>query len=263
VKVTGQRVLLTGATGGLGIAIARRLAAAGADLVLSGRRVDVLEPLADELGAEVVAADLSGAGGAEGLAAAAGEVDVLVANAGIPASGRLETYSVEQIDRALDVNLRAPIVLVHALTPGMVARGSGHVVFISSIAGKTATPGTALYNATKYGLRGFSLALRADLRPHGVGVSTIFPGFIRDAGMFADTDIRLPFGVGTRSPDAVAKAVVRAVARNKAEIDVAPLLLRAGGIVGGIAPDLVARVSRLGGSEQIVLDFERAQMDKR
>ena len=262
-KLSGQRVLLTGATGGLGAAIARRLAGAGAELILSGRRVDVLEPLASELGAEVLAADLSDADAVAGLAAAAGDVDVLVANAGIPASGRLETYSVEQIDRALDVNLRAPIVLVHALTPGMAARRNGHVVFISSIAGKTATPGTALYNATKYGLRGFSLALRADLRPHGVGVSTIFPGFIRDAGMFADTDIKLPFGVGTRSPDAVAKAVMRAVSRNRAEIDVAPLLLRAGGVVGGIAPELVARVSRVGASDDLVRSFERAQMDKR
>jgi short-subunit dehydrogenase len=262
-KLSGQRVLLTGATGGLGAAIARRIAAAGAELIVSGRRVDVLEPLAAELGARVLAADLSDADAVARLAAAAGEVDVLVANAGIPASGRLETYSVAQIDRALDVNLRAPIMLVHALTPGMVARRKGHVVFISSIAGKTATPGTALYNATKYGLRGFSLALRADLRPHGVGVSTIFPGFIRDAGMFADTEIELPVGVGTRTPEAVAKAVIRAIARNRAEIDVAPLLLRAGGVVGGIAPELVARIGRVGASEELVLDFERAQMDKR
>jgi short-subunit dehydrogenase len=263
VKLSGQRVLLTGATGGLGAAIARRLAAAGGELVLSGRRVDVLEPLADELGASVLAADLSDPAAVEALSAAAGEVDVLVANAGIPASGRLETYSVEQIDRAVDVNLRAPIVLAHLLTPGMVARGRGHVVFVSSIAGKTATPGTSLYNATKYGLRGFSLALRADLRPFGVGVSTIFPGFIRDAGMFADTQIKLPFGVGTRSPDDVAKAVLRAITGNKAEIDVAPVLLRAGGVFGGVAPELVARFGRLGGSETVALDFERAQLDKR
>ncbi len=127
---------------------------------------------------------------------AARDVDVLVANAAVPGSGRLATYSVEEVDRALDVNLRAPIVLARALTPGMVGRGRGHVVFISSIAGKTATRGSSLYNATKYGLRGFSLALRSELRSDGVGVSAIFPGFVRGAGMFAETAIKLPFGVG-------------------------------------------------------------------
>lgn len=262
-KFAGQKVLLTGATGGIGIAIARRLATDGAELILTGRRVDVLEPLADELGARVLAADLTDAAAVDRLVLDAGEIDILVANAGVPASGRLETYTVEQIDRALDVNLRAPIVMAHALTPGMVARGHGHIVFISSIAGKTATRGTSLYNATKYGLRGFSLALRADMRPHGVGVSTIFPGFIRDAGMFADTAIKLPFGVGTRAPEQVAAAVVRAVRRNKGEIDVAPPLLRAGGIFGGVAPEFVDRLSRIAGTEGVVLEFERAQMDKR
>jgi short-subunit dehydrogenase len=263
VQLAGQRVLLTGATGGLGLAIARRLAGAGAELLLTGRRVEVLEPLVDELGGQVLAADLADPRDVHRLAVAARDVDVLVANAGVPASGRLETYSVEQIDRAIAVNLRAPIVLAHALTPGMVARGRGHVVFMSSIAGKTAPRGGSLYSATKYGLRGFSLGLRADLRSGGVGVSTIFPGFIRDAGMHADTGIRLPAGVGTRTPEQVAGAVVRAIEKDKAEIDVAPLLLRAAAVFGGIVPELVDRVSRLGGSEKVALEFEQAQLDKR
>ena len=144
-----------------------------------------------------------------------------------------------------------------------MARGRGHVVFISSIAGKTASGGSSLYNATKYGLRGLSLALRAELRAHGVGVSAIFPGFIRDAGMFADTAIKLPFGTGTRRPEQVAAAVVRAVERNQAEIDVAPLLLRVGAVLGGIAPEFVERASRIGGAEGVALEFERAQIHKR
>jgi short-subunit dehydrogenase len=263
VEIAGQRVLLTGATGGLGAAIARRLASEGGDLLLTGRRVGVLEPLADELGARVLVCDLSDPAAVGRLAVAAREVDILVANAGIPGTGRLSTYAIDQVDRALDVNLRAPIVLAHALTPGMVARGRGHVVFMSSISGKTATPGSSLYNATKFGLRGFSLALRAELRPAGVGVSTIFPGFIREAGMYADTAIKLPAGVGTRTPEQVAAAVVRAIRRDKAEIDVAPVLLRVGGILGGVAPELVDRMSRIGGTEEVALEFERAQMDKR
>ncbi len=256
-------MLLTGASGGIGLAIARRLAADGAALILTGRRVDVLAPLAAELAAEVIPADLADPAAVECLASAVGEVDVLIANAAIPATGRLETYSVAQIDRALDVNLRAPIALAHALTPAMIARRHGHVVFISSIAGKTTSPGMTLYQTTKYGLRGFSLGLRADLRPNGVGVSAIFPGFIRDAGMYADTGVKLTPGVGTRTPQQVAAAVVRAIEHDKAEIDVAPLLLRAGALLGGIVPELIERLGRLGGSEAISREFARAQIDKR
>src|SRR5581483_7584589 len=114
-----------------------------------------------------------------------------------------------EIDRALDVNLRAPIVLAHALTPAMVARREGHLVFISSLNGKAATPLTSIYNATKFGLRGFAAALREDLRAEGVGVSTIFPGFISEAGMFAAAGAKLPPGVGTRTPRDVAEATVK------------------------------------------------------
>jgi len=263
VEIAGQRVLLTGATGGIGAAVARRLSAEGADLVLSGRRVEVLAELADETGAAVFAADLSDPDEIDRLVAAAGEIDILIANAGLPATGRLATYTTAQIDRALNVNLRAPIILAQALTPPMAARGRGHVVFMSSIAGKSATPRSSVYNATKFGLRGFSLALRAELRPQGVGVSTIFPGFIRDAGMFADTKIKLPPGVGTRTPENVAAAVVRAIARNKAEIDVAPVSLRATGKLSGVAPELVSQSGRLLGTDRIASRFEDRQLDKR
>ncbi len=262
-KLAGQRVLLTGATGGIGAAVARRLKVEGAELVLSGRRVDVLATLADETGAAVFAADLSDPLEIERLVEAVGAIDILIANAGLPATGRLSTYTTDQIDRALAVNLRAPIVLARALTPAMVARGHGHVVFMSSIAGKSATPRSSVYNATKFGLRGFSLALRAELRPAGIGVSTIFPGFIRDAGMFADTKIKLPPGVGTRTPEHVAAAVVRAITGNKAEIDVAPVSLRATAKLSGIAPELVSQSGRLLGTDRVASKFEDRQLDKR
>ena len=193
-QISGSTVLLTGATGGIGHAIARALAERGGKLILTGRRIDVLEPLARELDARALAVDLVEPAEIDRLVSEAGEVDILVANAALPASGPLESFSVEELDRALDVNLRAPIVLAHALAPAMVKRGSGHLLFMSSLAGKAATPGTALYNASKYGLRGFASALRGDLRTSGVGVSAVFPGFIRDAGMFADADVKLPPG---------------------------------------------------------------------
>ncbi len=262
-NVAGKRVLLTGASGGLGHAIARRLAASGAHVVLSGRRGDVLVDLAGEIGGEVAPADLSDAAGVFALAAAHEDVDILVANAGLPASGRLETYTPEQIERALLVNLHAPILLAHAVTPEMVQRGSGHIVFMSSLAGKTATAGSSIYNATKFGLRGFAGALRAELHGTGVGVSTIFPGFIRDAGMFADASVKLPFGVGTKSPEHVAEATLRAIEHDRGEIDVAPAGLKLGAKFGGLAPELAALVTRRSGGAKVADQFERGQMDKR
>jgi short-subunit dehydrogenase len=262
-NVGGRTVLLTGATGGLGHAIARRLAAAGARVVLSGRRGDVLAELAGEIDAEVAPADLSDPDAVRALAAAHTDIDIFVANAGLPASGRLETYDEEQIERALLVNLHAPIMLTHALAPHMVSRGAGHIVFMSSLAGKTATAGSSLYNATKYGLRGFAGAMRAELHGTGVGVSTIFPGFIRDAGMFADANVTLPFGVGTKTPEAVADATLRAIERNRGEIDVAPIGLKVGSLLGGVAPETAARVTRKSGGHDIAMQFETGQLDKR
>ncbi|MGB2711351.1 MAG: SDR family NAD(P)-dependent oxidoreductase, partial [Conexibacter sp.] len=193
----------------------------------------------------------------------AGEIEILVANAALPASGTLDDYTTEQIDRALDVNLRAPIVLAQLLSEPMAARGHGHLVFISSLSGKAAAGGGALYSAGKFGLRGFALSLREDLRPAGVGVSAIYPGFIRDAGMFAKAGVTLPRGVGTRSPEDVANAVVRAIERNKAEIDVAPLGLRAGAIVSGIAPQLALNSSRRMGGARIADGLAAGGRDNR
>ena len=262
-NVAGRSVLLTGATGGLGQAIARRLAAAGARLVLSGRRGDVLAELAAEIDAQVAPADMSDADDVQQLAAAHGDVDILVANAGLPGSGRLKTYSTDQIERALRVNLHAPILLTHAIAPRMVARGSGHIVFMSSLSGKAATAGSSLYNATKFGLRGFAGAMRAELHGTGVGVSAIFPGFISDAGMFFDAKVTLPKGVGTKTPEDVAEATLRAIERNRGEVDVAPLVLKLGTMFGGIAPELAARVTRMSGGDDLAGQFESGQLDKR
>ncbi|HET9102042.1 MAG TPA: SDR family NAD(P)-dependent oxidoreductase [Solirubrobacteraceae bacterium] len=259
VTLSGSTVLLSGATGGIGHAIARALAARGARLILTGRRSDVLQGLAAETGGRAVACDLADREAVARLAAEAAEADVLVANAALPASGELTELTQEQIDRMLEVNLRAPIALARALAPEMAARGSGHLVFINSLSGKTTSPASSLYSATKFGLRGFALGAREDLRDRGVGVSTIFPGFIRDAGMFADTGVRLRPGVGTRSPDEVAAAVVRAIDTDRAEIDVAPFGLRAGAALGGLAPAAVAAVTRRLGSHDIAAQMAKAQ----
>jgi short-subunit dehydrogenase len=263
VRIAGATVLLTGATGGIGHAIARAVAARGGQLILTGRRVEALDALAAELGARALAVDLSDRVQVDRLIDDAGAVDLLIANAALPASGGIETFTVEELDRALEVNLRAPIVLARALLPAMLARRNGHLLFMSSLSGKSATTGSAVYSATKFGLRGFAAGLRADLHASGVGVSTVFPGFIRDAGMFANSGVRLPPGVGTRSPEDVAHAVIEAIERNRAEVDVAPLSLRAGAAMAGLAPELAMSVARRLGSDAIAREFARAQRDKR
>ena len=199
-SVAGQRVLVTGATGGLGTAITRRLVRDGATVVITGRRADVLESLAAETGAEVVVADLADRSGVDALLDLAATVDVLVSNAALPATGPLDDFTVEEIDRALDVNLRAPILLARAAANGMTGRGRGHIVFVSSMAAKTAGPSVGLYAATKAGLRALAFSMREDLRPAGVGVSVICPGPISGAGMWADAGLERADGHACTEP---------------------------------------------------------------
>jgi short-subunit dehydrogenase len=265
VQLAGARALVTGATGGIGGATARALHARGAHVVLSGRREELLDELRASLGerAGVVAADLAERDGPARLAEAAGAVDVLVANAAVPASGRVEDFDPEQIDRALDVNLRAPIQLTRALLPGMLERGRGHVVLVSSLSGKAASPRSGIYSATKFGLRGFAAGLREDVESRGIGVTVVFPGFVSEAGFFAESGVRLPPWVGTRTPEQVAAAVVRGIERERAEVDVAPLSLRLGTRVAALAPITIARLQRRLGSERIADALADAQRDRR
>lgn len=241
-QLRGSTVLVTGATGGIGRATADALSKQGCRLVLTGRNEALLESLASKTGGATLVADLSRRSELERLVAEAGPLDVVVLNAAVPASGSLQGWQQEQIDRALEINLAGPIAMTRALLPGFLDRRAGHFVFVSSLAGKVASPGGSLYSATKFGLRGFAAGLRADLHGTGVGCSAIFPGFVRDAGMFADTGASLPRGVGTVSPEQVAAAVLVAIRSNRAEIDVAPLALKVAATLGSIAPGLAAQV---------------------
>ncbi len=265
VNLNGARVLLTGATGGIGNAIARGLHERGAHVLATGRRQDALDELARELGdrLEPVVADLADRDAVVSLADRARQVDVLVANAARPGSGALDSYTPEEIDRALDVNLRAPIQLTRALVPSMVERGSGHVVLISSLSGKVPAAFSSIYSATKFGLRGFGLSLNDELHETPVGVSIVAPGFIRDAGMFAEAGVTLPKGTGTRTPDDVSAAVVRAIEKGRQEIDVAPLSFRLGARASGVAPSLVTGLQRRLGSHRVGSEMGEGQRSKR
>jgi short-subunit dehydrogenase len=240
-NLSGRNALLTGATGGLGRAIAQALAQRGAHLALSARNREALEALAAELpgdGHRVLPADLAEPDAAERLAAEAAGTEILIANAGLPGAGLLDAFSAEEVKRALRVNLEAPMLLARALYPAMVEAGSGHLVFVASLSGKAASPRSSVYNATKFGLRGFALALRADLASSDVGVSIVSPGFIREAGMFADAGAKPPPGMGTSTPEQVGAGVVKSIERNKVEVTVAPLPQRAGAHLALISPSL-------------------------
>jgi short-subunit dehydrogenase len=260
-NLAGRSVLLTGASGGIGAATARALAARGAHVVLSGRRADVLEALAAEIGGRAIAADLASAGGPAALVEQAGDVDVLVANAALSQAGEITDLTPDEVDAVLAVNLRAPVLLARLLAERMTARGQGQMVFVSSLQAKSPSPLSAIYTATKFGLRGFALSLRLDLADHGVGVSCVFPGFVSDAGMFHDSGAPLPPGIGTVTPDAVAAAIVRAIERNRAEVDAAPFTLRAGARIAGAAPVVAGAVAKRVGSG-IARDVARAHRER-
>ena len=261
--LNGKTALVTGATGGLGHAIARALHARGAELVLTGRRSELLDPLAAETGGRAIAADLSDADAALRVLDEAGDVDVLVANAGIPASGELPDYTREEIERAIDLNLRAPMLMTRALLPKLLDKGSGHLVYMSSTSGKLAITGSAIYSATKFGLRGFAQGLRDDLKGTGVGVSAIFPGPIAGAGMWEDTEIKLPWYVGKRTDQDVAKAVLKAIERNRAEINVNPPGMAITPLLAGVSPRLAQTLNRRLGGHEISAETAKRQLGKR
>ncbi len=262
---SGKTALLTGATGGLGRAIAEALAARGTTLVLSSRKAPELEQLAASLpgsGHRTIISDLADAGEALRLLEAAGDVEILVANAGLPASGRLDGLTQEEIGRALRVNLEAPVRMARELIEPMTARGDGHMVFVSSLSGKAATARASLYCATKFGLRGFALGLRADLRGTGVGVSVVMPGAIRDAGMFHDSKATVPALMGTSTPERVAAGVLRAIEDDRGEVSVAPMRQRALSAIAANAPELAGRIAGSKAAE-VADGIAAGQTDKR
>lgn len=261
--IAERKALLTGATGGIGQAIAQELHRQRAELTLTGRRTAELKQLSESLSASSVSCDLTIQQDLEELLKLAADTDLLVVNAALPATGQILDLDSEKIDRALEVNLHAPIKLARAAAAEMVKRGYGHIVFISSLSGKSSTAGSSIYSATKFGLRAFAQAAREELADQGVGVSSIFPGFISDAGMFADTGVKLPKGVGTKTPEEVAKAVTKVTEKNIGELDVAPAQLRAATVLSSLFPELSSKLRSRTPANKITAELIEAQKHKR
>lgn len=179
-NLNGAHVVVTGASRGIGADLARRFATRGARLSLVARSREPLETLATDVGGQAFPADLADADVVAGLIAeieaAAGPVDVLVNNAGMGTTEHLTATAVADIQATVRVNLEAPIVLTRQVLPGMLDRGRGHVVVLSSLAGTAGFPGFAVYGATKAGLTSFVASLRLDLAGSPVGTTLVAPG---------------------------------------------------------------------------------------
>lgn len=182
--LTGKVALVTGATGGIGGAIARALHARGAHVVLSGTRENVLAELAGELSerTSVVAANLSDSAAVDALVGkaeeAAGQVDILVANAGITRDGLMLRMKDEDWEQVIRVNLESYFRLSRAALRGMMKRRFGRIIGITSVVGVTGNPGQANYAASKAGMIGFSKALAQEVASRNVTVNCVAPGFI-------------------------------------------------------------------------------------
>ena len=184
-NLSGKTALVTGATGGIGGAIARSLHAQGATVVLSGTREAVLADLARELGerAFFAAANLSDADSVDGLVARAEEaagapLDILVANAGITKDGLLMRMKDEDFQSVVQINLESYFRLTRAAVKGMMKRRSGRIIGITSVVGVTGNPGQTNYSASKAGMIGFSKSLAQEVGSRGITVNCIAPGFI-------------------------------------------------------------------------------------
>ena len=264
--------LVTGASHGIGPLIARHLADAGYRIVLTARTAGELERLAAELNAAgrpalAIPADLTRAGDRERLAQAAeaafGRIDVLVNNAGGDPQREFDAMSWAQNEAIIGLNALAPIHLSHLLLPGMLSRGRGHIVNISSIAGRVSFPYAEAYAAAKDGLIGFTRVLRNDYRARGVSASVVILGAIRDAGQGERTakemGMKLP-PMSTAPAAHVGRAVLTAIRRDRAETVVMPgpgRLLKA---VMDLFPGLGPAMNRAAGAERTmktVIEFRR------
>jgi NADP-dependent 3-hydroxy acid dehydrogenase YdfG len=232
--LSGLGVVLTGATGGVGRAVAERLASAGARLALIGRRVADVEKLAGRLAALPLPGDLTDREFVASLQLRVAESwggapDVLVNNAGAFELAPLPETTPEKFEELLAVNLRAPFELVRTWVPDMIARGSGHLVSMGSIAGRTGLPGNAAYAASKFGLRGLHGVLVEELRGTGVKASWIEPSAV-DTPVWdpIDPDARadLPSRVEMLRPEAIAEAVLFAIAQ-PSSVSVEEIVIRA------------------------------------
>lgn len=266
-ELRGTVGILTGASRGIGEKLAIELAHRGVSLALAARSADEIEALAEKvrsLGVKAVAVptDVTNVGALRNLVerteAELGPPDLLVNNAGVDSVEHFDRMDPDRIEAMIATNLIGPELLSRLVCPGMIERGRGHIVNISSTAGKTVPPFMTVYSSTKWGVAAFSWGLRLELAPHGVGVSVVYPHYVTGVGMFARRGTTPPKAVGTVSVDDVVAKTIKAIEENKAEMVVAPGAVKMSDFVAALSIDgFIAMTKRLG-----AYDFNRREADK-
>ena len=251
--------ILTGASRGIGVHLAEALARRGVDLALAARSAGDLGSTAEivrRVGARAITVptDVTKVADLEELVkrteAELGPVDLLINNAGIERYAYFESSDVDSIQAIMQTNILGPQLLSRLVLPGMVERRRGHIVNISSVAGKTAVPFNVIYSSSKHALVGFSWSLREEMRRHNIGVSVVCPGFVSDAGMYHDWSggTQPPKVAKTVTPQKVVTRTIEAIEKNKAEVVVAGGLLPWADVFAAFSPEIPAAIGRKSGS---------------
>ena len=268
-ELRGKNAIVTGASRGLGVYIAKALAERGVNVALVARSADKLEETkraceAAGVRAIAIAADVTSPDDQRRLVATAerefGAVDILVNNAGIEFVAAFSDLSVDRIENMITTNLTSAIRLTKLVLPSMLSRRSGAIVQVASMAGKSPVPYNTIYAATKAALVNFAGSLQAELDGTGVVSSVVCPGFVSEAGMWADheaTGAKLPPTLGTVPPTKVAAAVIKAIAGHP-EVIVASGPMRPLLALGDMFPGLRFTVlRRLGVAKAFKSEAER------
>lgn len=224
--LANKSVIITGASVGIGAACARKFADAGARVVLAARSEGPLRAVADEIGPDkaiAVPTDVSKFESCEALVQKTldvyGRIDILVNNAGYNSRGTLDSVPTQSLLQIVDVNLRGPILLSRLVLPHLRAQDSGTIINVASLAGKVPLEDEATYSATKFGLRGFTLALADELRDIGVNASIVSPGPV-ETGFIMDVMDSVPdlvFSQPMSSPEQIADLVIASARDGKIE----------------------------------------------
>lgn len=248
--IAGRHVFITGASSGIGAETARQFAKRGAFVIASGRSVDKLEQLREELGANcaIYRLDVRDSNNVHGtvdsIVRTYGRIDILINNAGYGLFEYLESMSLESIADMMDTNYMGVVRCTKAVLPVMRRAGSGHIINVASIAGKIPTAKSAAYTASKHAVHGFSHALRMELRGSGIDVSVVNPGPV-DTGFFSIADPSGQYLSNVKSftikPEQVAHAIVKLAEKPRMEADV-PGYLGAGANLYRAFPRLLDRV---------------------